>query len=124
MKTYVVGGAVRDALLNLPVKDRDYVVVGATPEEMTAAGYKPVGKDFPVFLHPETHEEYALARTQRKTARGYNGFVFHKAPDVRLEGHLARRVLTINAMARAADGSIVDPYGGQQDLRNRVFRHV
>ena len=124
MKTYEVGGAVRDELLGLPVQDRDYVVVGATPEEMIAAGYTPVGKDFPVFLHPETHEEYALARTERKTAPGYKGFVFHTDPGVTLEEDLVRRDLTVNAMARAEDGSIIDPFGGQADLRARVFRHV
>ena len=124
MKAYVVGGAVRDELLGLPVQDHDWVVVGATPEQMVAQGFRPVGKDFPVFLHPDTHEEYALARTERKTAPGYHGFVFHTSPDVRLEDDLIRRDLTINAMARAADGSIVDPYGGRQDLDNRIFRHV
>ena len=100
MKIYAVGGAVRDELLGLPVADRDYVVVGATPEQMVALGYKPVGKDFPVFLHPQTHEEYALARTEHKTARGYHGFAFHAAPDVTLEQDLARRDLTINAIAK------------------------
>jgi tRNA nucleotidyltransferase (CCA-adding enzyme) len=124
MQAYVVGGAVRDELLGLPVQDRDWVVVGATPEAMAAQGYRPVGKDFPVFLHPDTHEEYALARTERKTAPGYHGFVFHTSPDVRLEDDLVRRDLTVNAMARAPDGAIVDPYGGQQDLQDRVFRHV
>ncbi|XYJ10845.1 multifunctional CCA addition/repair protein [Telluria sp. B2] len=124
MKTYVVGGAVRDELLGLPVQDRDHVVVGATPDEMVAAGFRAVGKDFPVFLHPETQEEYALARTERKTAPGYHGFVFHTAPDVTLEDDLVRRDLTINAMARADDGSIVDPYGGRRDLEARLFRHV
>jgi tRNA nucleotidyltransferase (CCA-adding enzyme) len=118
------GGAVRDELLGLPVKDRDYVVVGATPESLVRLGYKPVGRDFPVFLHPETKEEYALARTERKTARGYHGFEFHAAPDVTLEQDLARRDLTINAMARAADGTLVDPFDGQSDLRNGVLRHV
>ena len=113
MKIYVVGGAVRDELLGLPVKDRDWVVVGATPEQMLRAGFRPVGKDFPVFLHPETHEEYALARTERKTAPGYNGFVFHAAPDVTLEEDLVRRDLTINAIARAEDGTLIDPFGGQ-----------
>lgn len=122
--TYVVGGAVRDALLGLPVKDRDYVVVGATPEQMRAQGFLPVGKDFPVFLHPETHEEYALARTERKTAPGYRGFSFHAAPDVTLEQDLSRRDLTINAIAQAADGTLIDPYRGQADLQARVFRHV
>ncbi|MFC5513080.1 multifunctional CCA tRNA nucleotidyl transferase/2'3'-cyclic phosphodiesterase/2'nucleotidase/phosphatase [Massilia jejuensis] len=124
MKSYVVGGAVRDALLGLPVQDRDHVVVGATPEAMLAAGFRPVGKDFPVFLHPDTQEEYALARTERKTAPGYHGFVFHTAPDVTLEDDLIRRDLTINAMAQGEDGSIVDPYGGRRDLDARIFRHV
>jgi tRNA nucleotidyltransferase (CCA-adding enzyme) len=124
MQAFVVGGAVRDELLGLPVKDHDWVVVGATPEQMVAQGFRPVGKDFPVFLHPETQEEYALARTERKTAPGYHGFVFHTSPDVKLEDDLIRRDLTINAMARAEDGSIVDPYGGKQDLQDRVFRHV
>ena len=124
MKTYVVGGAVRDALLGLPIKDRDHVVVGATPEAMLAAGYKPVGKDFPVFLHPGTHEEYALARTERKTAPGYRGFAFHAAPDVTLEDDLVRRDLTVNAIAQGDDGVLVDPYGGQKDIAARIFRHV
>ncbi|MBA5685670.1 multifunctional CCA addition/repair protein [Rugamonas apoptosis] len=124
MQTYVVGGAVRDALLGLPVKDRDHVVVGATPEAMLAQGYRPVGKDFPVFLHPKTNEEYALARTERKTAPGYRGFVFHTAPEVTLEQDLIRRDLTINAIARADDGTLTDPFGGQRDLQLRVFRHV
>ena len=124
MRTYVVGGAVRDALLGLPVKDHDHVVVGATPEEMVSKGYRPVGKDFPVFLHPETQEEYALARTERKTAPGYKGFVFHTSPDVTLEDDLVRRDLTINAIARAEDGTLTDPYGGQRDIEQRIFRHV
>jgi tRNA nucleotidyltransferase (CCA-adding enzyme) len=124
MKAYIVGGAVRDALLGMPVQDRDWVVVGATPEDMLAKGFRPVGKDFPVFLHPETQEEYALARTERKTAPGYRGFVFHTSPDVKLEDDLVRRDLTINAMARADDGAIVDPFGGQRDIANKVFRHV
>ena len=124
MKTYVVGGAVRDALLGLPVQDHDHVVVGATPDEMVALGFRPVGKDFPVFLHPETHEEYALARTERKTAPGYKGFVFHTSPDVTLEQDLVRRDLTINAMAQDEEGAIVDPFGGKKDLQARVFRHV
>ncbi|MFM7226196.1 MAG: multifunctional CCA tRNA nucleotidyl transferase/2'3'-cyclic phosphodiesterase/2'nucleotidase/phosphatase, partial [Betaproteobacteria bacterium] len=123
-KTYVVGGAVRDALLGLPVKDRDYVVVGATPEHMQALGFVPVGKDFPVFLHPQTHEEYALARTERKTAPGYTGFAFHAAADVSLEQDLQRRDLTINAIAQAEDGTLIDPYGGRADIDARVFRHV
>ena len=124
MKIYCVGGAVRDELLGLPVKDRDYVVVGATPEEMTRQGYRPVGRDFPVFLHPETHEEYALARTERKTARGYHGFEFHAAPDVTLEQDLARRDLTINAIARDMDGKLIDPHDGAADLKAGVLRHV
>jgi tRNA nucleotidyltransferase (CCA-adding enzyme) len=124
MQAYVVGGAVRDELLGLPVQDRDWVVVGATPEQMIEQGFRPVGKDFPVFLHPTSQEEYALARTERKTAPGYRGFVFHTSPDVKLEDDLIRRDLTVNAMARAEDGSIVDPYGGQQDLQHRIFRHV
>ena len=124
MKAYVVGGAVRDELLGLPVKDRDYVVVGATPEEMARLGYKPVGKDFPVFLHPSTHEEYALARTERKSGRGYKGFTVHAAPDVTLEDDLRRRDLTINAMAKAEDGTLIDPFHGARDLREGVLRHV
>jgi tRNA nucleotidyltransferase (CCA-adding enzyme) len=123
-KIYVVGGAVRDALMGLPVKDRDYVVVGATPEQMKAAGFIAVGKDFPVFLHPTTHEEYALARTERKTAPGYTGFAFHAAPDVTLEQDLQRRDLTINAIAQDTDGTLIDPCGGQADITNNVFRHV
>jgi len=124
VKTYVVGGAVRDELLGLAVQDRDYVVVGATPEEMARLGFRPVGSDFPVFLHPETHEEHALARTERKTAPGYKGFTFHAAPEVTLEEDLRRRDLTINAMARAEDGTLVDPHGGEADLRAGVLRHV
>jgi tRNA nucleotidyltransferase (CCA-adding enzyme) len=124
METYMVGGAVRDALLGLPVNDRDWVVVGAAAQQMIAAGYLPVGKDFPVFLHPETREEYALARTERKTARGYHGFAFHAEPDVTLEQDLGRRDLTINAMAQERGGRLVDPFGGQADLKNRVLRHV
>ncbi len=124
MKIYMVGGAVRDRLLGLPVTDRDWVVVGATPEQMVEQGFVPVGRDFPVFLHPETHEEYALARTERKVAPGYTGFVFHAAPDVTLEQDLARRDLTINAMAMAEDGTVIDPYGGQRDLERRILRHV
>ena len=121
---YTVGGAVRDALLGLPVKDRDYVVVGADPQQMQALGYLPVGKDFPVFLHPDTHEEYALARTERKTALGYAGFVFHAAADVTLEQDLMRRDLTINAIAMDEHGNLTDPYGGQADIQNKIFRHV
>jgi len=124
MKVYMVGGAVRDRLLGLPVTDRDWVVVGATPEEMLARGFMPVGKDFPVFLHPETHEEYALARTERKVAPGYTGFTFHAAPEVTLEQDLARRDLTINAMAMTPDGELIDPYGGRRDLEQRILRHV
>jgi len=124
MKIYAVGGSVRDELLGLPVTDRDYVVVGATPAEMVKLGYKPVGRDFPVFLHPKTKEEYALARTERKTARGYHGFEFHAAPDVTLEDDLARRDLTINAIARDDAGNLIDPFGGAADLKARVLRHV
>ena len=127
-KVYKVGGAVRDQLLGLPVNDTDWVVVGATPEQMTARGFVPVGRDFPVFLHPSTHEEYALARTERKQGMGYRGFVVHTAADVTLEEDLARRDLTINAIAGPADwsqaGELIDPFNGQQDLRNRVLRHV
>ncbi len=123
-KIYVVGGAVRDALMGLSVKDRDYVVVGATPEQMKAEGFIAVGKDFPVFLHPTTHEEYALARTERKTAPGYTGFAFHAAPDVTLEQDLQRRDLTINAIAQDTDGTLIDPCDGQADIKNKVFRHV
>jgi tRNA nucleotidyltransferase (CCA-adding enzyme) len=124
VKIYAVGGAVRDELLGLPVTDRDYVVVGATPEEMERLGYKPVGKDFPVFLHPQTHEEYALARTERKVARGYKGFSIHASPDVTLEQDLERRDLTINAMARDEAGRLVDPFGGAADLERGLLRHV
>jgi len=124
VKFYLVGGAVRDELLGLPVKERDYVVVGATPEQMVANGFKPVGKDFPVFLHPKTHEEYALARTERKSGRGYKGFTVYAAPEVTLEEDLKRRDLTINAMARAEDGTLIDPFEGKKDLERRVLRHV
>ena len=124
MQLYEVGGAVRDALLGLPATDHDWVAVGATPEQLVALGYRPVGRDFPVFLHPQTHEEVALARTERKTAPGYHGFVFHTEPEVTLEEDLARRDLTINAMARDEQGTLIDPYGGAQDLRARVLRHV
>jgi tRNA nucleotidyltransferase (CCA-adding enzyme) len=124
MEIYVVGGAVRDELLGLAVKDRDWVVVGATPQDMLNQGYLQVGQDFPVFLHPQTHEEYALARTERKTAPGYTGFAFHAAPGVTLEQDLLRRDLTVNAMARDAAGAIIDPYGGRADLAARVLRHV
>ena len=124
MKVFLVGGAVRDRLLGRPSGDRDWVVVGTTPEVMGAAGYLPVGRDFPVFLHPRTHEEYALARTERKTSPGYHGFVFRTGPEVTLEDDLSRRDLTINAMAQAEDGTLVDPWGGQADLAARVLRHV
>lgn len=124
MKSYLVGGAVRDALLKLPVKDKDWVVVGATPQEMLDAGYQQVGRDFPVFLHPKSHEEYALARTERKSGFGYTGFSCYAAPDVTLEQDLLRRDLTINAMAQDEDGTIIDPYNGLRDLKMRVLRHV
>ncbi len=124
MEIYQVGGAVRDRLLGRPVSDRDWVVVGARPQDMLDRGFQPVGKDFPVFLHPQTHEEYALARTERKTAPGYHGFHIHAAPDVTLEQDLGRRDLTINAMAEDAQGRLIDPYGGQRDLAARCLRHV
>ncbi|WP_127956907.1 multifunctional CCA addition/repair protein [Serratia microhaemolytica] len=124
MNIYLVGGAVRDTLLNLPVSDRDWVVVGATPAELLAEGYLQVGKDFPVFLHPQSHEEYALARTERKSGRGYTGFNCYSAPDVTLEQDLLRRDLTINAMAQSADGTLLDPYHGKADLEARILRHV
>ena len=130
MKIYAVGGAIRDTLMGLPVHDIDYVVVGSSVEEMIAQGYRPVGKDFPVFLHPETQAEYALARTERKTGKGYKGFMFYADPTVTLEQDLERRDLTINAMAQEVNadgkwvGPILDPYNGQQDLAARVFRHV
>ena len=124
MNVYCVGGAVRDELLGLPVKDRDYVVVGSTVQAMLDAGYKPVGKDFPVFLHPKTHEEYALARTERKTAAGYKGFIVHASPEVTLEEDLARRDLTINASAQDSAGKLIDPFNGQADIQAKVLRHV
>ncbi|MEE8320651.1 MAG: multifunctional CCA addition/repair protein [Gammaproteobacteria bacterium] len=124
MKIYKVGGAIRDDLLGRPVKDRDWVVVGGSPEAMESLGYKAVGKDFPVFLHPDTHEEYALARTERKTGTGYKGFSFHASPDVTLEEDLKRRDLTINAMAEDENGELVDPYNGKQDLDAGILRHV
>ncbi len=124
MKTFLVGGAVRDALLRLPVKDRDWVVVGTTPEAMLAEGYQQVGRDFPVFLHPRSREEYALARTERKSGKGYTGFVTQFAPDVSLEQDLQRRDLTINAIAQSDSGELIDPYGGQRDLAQRQLRHV
>ncbi len=124
MKTYQVGGAVRDRLLGIPHGDRDWVVVGATPEQLLSQGYTPVGKDFPVFLHPQTREEYALARTERKSAPGYRGFVVHADPNVTLEDDLRRRDLTINAIAQAEDGTLIDPYHGAADLQAGVLRHV
>jgi len=124
MKAYLVGGAVRDTLLNFPVRERDWVVIGETPEAMLKRGFLEVGKDFPVFLHPETKEEYALARTERKTSHGYKGFAVHATPDVTLEEDLIRRDLTINAIAMLDDGSLIDPYNGQADLKNKIFRHI
>lgn len=131
MQVYIVGGAVRDELLGLPVKDKDYVVVGSTAEQMIAEGYKPVGKDFPVFLHPNTHEEYALARTERKTAAGYKGFTVHASPEVTLEEDLARRDLTINSMAKSVgtesadkNGQVIDPFNGLADIQSKTLRHV
>ncbi|MCL6334370.1 multifunctional CCA addition/repair protein [Pectobacterium carotovorum subsp. carotovorum] len=124
MKIYLVGGAVRDSLLGLPVTEKDWVVVGATPENLLAQGYQQVGKDFPVFLHPVSRDEYALARTERKSGKGYTGFVCHAAPDVTLEQDLLRRDLTINAIARTERGDLIDPYHGRRDLESRVLRHV
>jgi tRNA nucleotidyltransferase (CCA-adding enzyme) len=124
MQIYLVGGAVRDELLGFAIKDKDYVVVGSTPEDMVAAGFKPVGKDFPVFLHPKTHDEYALARTERKTAKGYKGFAIHASIDVTLEEDLARRDLSINAIAKNADGKLIDPYNGLADIQSKTLRHV
>jgi len=124
MEVYLVGGAVRDELLGRPVRERDWVVVGSTPQAMLDAGYRQVGRDFPVFLHPKTNEEYALARTERKTGRGYHGFELRYSPDVTLEDDLRRRDLTVNAIARAPDGRLIDPCGGQRDLEARVLRHV
>ncbi|WP_446469906.1 multifunctional CCA addition/repair protein [Xenorhabdus stockiae] len=124
MKVYLVGGAVRDQLLNLPVTERDWVVVGGSPEELLSQGYQQVGKDFPVFLHPQTHEEYALARTERKSGQGYTGFTCYAAPDVTLEEDLLRRDLTINAIAQTAEGELIDPYQGAEDLKKRILRHV
>ena len=124
MQVYLVGGAVRDEQLGLPVSERDWCVVGATPDQLIDSGYKRVGKDFPVFLHPESNEEYALARTERKTSVGYHGFAFDTSPDVTIEEDLSRRDLTMNAMARGGDGELIDPFGGQQDIERRVIRHV
>jgi len=124
MQVYLVGGAVRDRLLGHPYHEKDYVVVGATPQQMLAQGFQPVGKDFPVFLHPETKDEYALARTERKSGHGYHGFEFYTDASVTLEQDLIRRDLTINAMALDDDGTLYDPYGGQQDLAQRLLRHV
>ena len=124
MKTYLVGGAVRDQLLGLEVVDRDWVVVGTTPEHMIKSGFKPVGKDFPVFIKPDSGEEYALARTERKTAKGYQGFAFNTSPDITLEDDLSRRDLTINAIAQATDGTVIDPFNGQDDLQFGILRHV
>lgn len=124
VRSYLVGGAVRDRLLGRALRDRDWVVVGATPEQMLAQGFRPVGADFPVFLHPQTGEEHALARTERKSGRGYGGFTFHTGPEVTLEQDLARRDFTINAMAEDAQGGLIDPYGGRRDLQARVLRHV
>lgn len=124
MKTYCVGGAVRDELLGFPIKDKDFVVVGATPQAMLDAGYRPVGKDFPVFLHPDTRDEYALARTERKTAKGYKGFTVYASPEVTLEEDLARRDLTINAIAKDAEGKLIDPFNGRADIQSKILRHV
>ena len=124
MKTYLVGGAVRDKLLGLPVKDRDWVVIGATPKKMIEEGFEPIGENFPVFLHPKTKEEYALARTERKSGKGYKGFVFYSSPKVTLEDDLKRRDLTINAIAEDENGKLIDPYGGEADLKNGILRHV
>ena len=124
MKIYTVGGAVRDVIMGRPIHDSDFVVVGSTVEEMLSLGFKPIGKDFPVFLHPETRQEYALARTERKVAPGYKGFIFHASSDVTLEEDLLRRDLTINAMAMSEDGELIDPFGGRKDIEAKVFRHV
>jgi tRNA nucleotidyltransferase (CCA-adding enzyme) len=124
MQVYLVGGAVRDALLGLPVRERDWVVVGGTREELLRLKYREVGRDFPVFLHPDTHEEYALARRERKVAPGYRGFSVEFGPEVTLDEDLARRDLTINAMAQSPDGTLIDPYGGRRDIESRTLRHV
>ena len=124
MKIYLVGGAVRDKILGIPVNDKDYLVVGSTPEEMIKLGYKPIGKDFPVFLHPDTKEEYALARTEKKVGKGYHGFKFYTSPDVTLEEDLRRRDITINAIAEDEDGNTFDPFNGKADIKNKIIRHV
>ena len=124
LNTYLVGGAVRDHLLGISVEDRDWVVVGSSPQDMVDRGFEPVGKDFPVFINKDTGEEYALARTERKTAKGYQGFQFSTSPDITLEEDLARRDLTINAMAQDANGKVIDPFNGQADLQAKVIRHV
>ena len=124
MKIYLVGGALRDKFLNIPIKDKDYVVVGSTPEEMVKKGFKPIGKDFPVFIHPDTKDEYALARTEKKIGIGYHGFKFYASPKVNLDEDLKRRDLTINAIAQDEDGNIYDPYNGQIDIEKRILRHV
>ena len=124
MKIYEVGGAVRDALLEKEAKDKDWVVVGSSPEEMASKGFKPIGKDFPVFLHPETKEQYALARTERKTGHGYHGFNFYFGKEVTLEEDLSRRDFTINAIAKDASGNLIDPFNGVDDIKNKIFRHV
>ena len=124
MKIYLVGGAVRDKILGIPIKDRDYLVVGSTPKEMVGLGYKPIGKDFPVFIHPKTQEEYALARTERKVGKGYHGFKFYTSPEVTLEEDLRRRDITINAIAEDQNGNIYDPFNGKDDIKNKIIRHV
>lgn len=124
IKKYLVGGAVRDQIMGIPTSDFDYVVVGSTPDEMIKLGYKPIGKDFPVFLHPETHEEYALARTEKKISKGYHGFEFYASPDITLEEDLGRRDITINAIAQDDSGQFIDPYGGIDDIKNKIIRHV
>ena len=124
MKIYLVGGALRDKFLNIPIKDKDYVVVGTTPEEMIKKGFKPIGKDFPVFIHPDTKDEYALARTEKKIGIGYHGFKFYASPKVKLDEDLKRRDLTINAIAQDEDGNIYDPYNGQIDIEKRILRHI
>ena len=124
MQTFLVGGAIRDKLLDFPSNEKDWVVVGSNPEEMINLGYRPVGQDFPVFIHSQTGEEYALARTERKSGRGYKGFTFYASSEVTLEQDLVRRDLTINAMAKDSEGNLIDPHGGQRDLKAKVLRHV